>query len=272
MSSEAGNIEGHKWPLFHIAGRGFAAAMRLVPRRWRFGAALLTARAVVPLVRRTEAYREQRASKVDGDLEIALHFVLSVLTKSGVTFNPLIVVRDYEEVRQAQTSGKGVLVICPHAALSLFLARLLHDKGIEPIVITADALMRIGGTCTLAQTLQPSPTFLVRTRDLLRGGRLICAMPDRAEHQDGRTIEFETAAGPIIIAPALMRVAARCGAKVVFSEMHVEGRGMAATFAAPSPACDGSADAITADFVEFVRAHIESRSCIEAEGVRRFEA
>ena len=257
MSSEAGNIEGHKWPLFHSAGRGFAAAMRLVPRSLRFSAALFVARAAVPLVRRTEAYREQRASKVDGDLEIALHFVLSVLTKNGVTFDPLITVKGYEEVRQAHDSGKGVLVLGPHAALSLFLARLLYDNGLEGVIITSDSLMRIGGTSRPAQTLQPSPTFLVRMRDLLRGGRIICAMPDRAEHQEGRTIEFETAAGPIIIAPAMMRVAARCGAKVVFWEMHVEGRGIAATFAAPSPACDGTASAITADFIEFVRAHID---------------
>src|SRR5436305_3333341 len=145
VSSEAGNSEAHKWPLFHIAGRGCAAVMRLVPRPFRFGAALLAARAAVPIVRRTEAFREHRASKVDGDLEIALHFVLSVLTKSGVTFDPLFVVRGYEEVSQARASGKGLLVICPHAALSLLLARLLHDNGLEAIVITADTLMRVGG-------------------------------------------------------------------------------------------------------------------------------
>jgi lauroyl/myristoyl acyltransferase len=255
-----GNIEGHKWPLFHLAGLCFATAMRLLPQRRRFSAAVFAARAVVPLIRRTEAYRQQRSCKVDGDMEIALHFALSALTKSGVEFDPLIVVTGYEEVRRAHATGKGLLVICPHAALTLLLARLFHDDGLEATIITADPLMRVAGTHKPAQTLQPSPIFLVKILALLRGGRIICAMPDRAEHQKGQTVEFDTAAGPLIIAPALMHVAARCKAKVIFSEMHVEGRRIAASFAAPSPADEGSAEAITAGFVEFVRAHIESRS------------
>src|SRR3954471_2602932 len=131
---ERRDIEGHDWPLFHFAGRIFATAMKLVPQRQRFGAALLCARTAVPLVRRTEAYRRQRACKIDSDVEIALHFVLSALTKSGVAFDPLFVVRRYEELRHAQVAGQGVMVICPHAALSLLLPRLLHDDGLEAIV------------------------------------------------------------------------------------------------------------------------------------------
>lgn len=260
LSRKLNDLEGHKWPLFHLAARCFAMTMWLVPRSRRFGAALFVARSAVPLIRRTAAYRQQRACKIDDDLDIAVYFVLMALTKTGVAFDPLFVIKGYDEFRRAHAAGRGVMVICPHAALTLFLARLFHDDGLEAVIITADSRMLIGGTRKPAQTLQPSPTFLVTMLGLLRGGAIVCAMPDRAEHHKDQTVEFETAAGPIIIAPALMRVAARCGAKVIFSEMHVEGRGIVATFASPAPTCEGSADAITDGFIEFVRTHIESRA------------
>lgn len=259
VSTNEDDSRGHRWHLFHLAGLCFAAAMRVVPRRRRFGAALLVARAAVPLIRRTQAYREQSMSKVDGACEVALHLVLHTLTKNGTEFDPVIDVRGYEEVVRAFAVGKGVLVIGPHAALNLLLVRRFHDDGFEPIVVSADPLMRVGGTTLTAQTVQPSQTFLVKTRSRLRGGKLVCAMPDRAEHHEGRTVEFGTANGRVIIAPALMRVAARCQARVVFTEVHVEGRGLVGTIAAPSREAGGSAEAITRDFVEFVRAHVEAR-------------
>jgi hypothetical protein len=56
-----------------------------------------------------------------------------------------------------------------------------------------------------------------------------------------------------------MHVAARCEAKVIFLEAHVEDGGVVATMAPPSPSSADSADAITEDFIKFVRAHIEAR-------------
>jgi hypothetical protein len=78
-------------------------------------------------------------------------------------------------------------------------------------------------------------------------------MPDRAEHHGQRTIEFATPAGPVIMAPAIIEVAARCGAAVLFTEVRVEGRQLVAviTDCASSPA--GDASAIIADFISFVR-------------------
>jgi lauroyl/myristoyl acyltransferase len=234
--------------------------MRLLPRPSRFGAALLVARAAVPLVRRTEAYREMRRHKVDGAREIALHLLLFAMTNGGAAYEPSISVRGYEEVRRAYASGKGLLVVQPHTMLSMLLHRRFHDDGLGPVGIGADPLMRVAGTALTAEIVPPSPTFLVKTRSLLRAGRLVNAMLDRGEHREGRTLEFDTAAGPVVIAPALIHVAARCGASVLFAEVHVEGRGVAATVAAPSPGSFGSGEAITKEFIEFVRAHIEARS------------
>ena len=57
----------------------------------------------------------------------------------------------------------------------------------------------------------------------------------------------------------MTQVAARCGAEVVFTEVHVEGRELVGTIAAPSDASAGVADAIIKDFMEFVRERAEAR-------------
>jgi lauroyl/myristoyl acyltransferase len=198
-------------------------------------------------------------TNVDGPYEITLHFVLNALTKNGTRFDPVVAVRGYEELERAHAAGRGVMVIGPHAALTLMMVRLFHDDGFDPVVITPDPRMRIGGTTVTARTVQPSLTFLVKTRNRLRRGEVVCAMPDRAEHHGSRTVEFETANGPVIVAPALLQVAARCGAAVVFAEVHVEGRGLAGEIAAPSPMSADAAGALTEEFMEFVRGHVEAR-------------
>lgn len=266
MTAPAGDSTGHRWHLFHRVGLCFATAMRLLPRRHRFGAAVLAARAAVPLLRRTGAYRQQRRTGLDGPSEIALHLVLNTLTKHGTRFDPVIACHGYEELERAFAAGRGVLVLSPHTALSLLNVRRYHDDGMDPLAISADPRMRIAGTTLGVETVQPSPMFLVATRTLLRRGRLVCAMPDRAEHHEGRTMEFATANGRIIIAPAVIQVAARCGAEVVFTEAHVEGGRVVGTVATPSPASAGSADAITRDFVEFVRARVEARFTDSRQG------
>jgi hypothetical protein len=56
-----------------------------------------------------------------------------------------------------------------------------------------------------------------------------------------------------------MHVAARCGARVVFTEAHVEGRSVVAgTISAPNDTSSG--DAIAEEFMDFVRARAKDRS------------
>lgn len=250
---------GRREGFVHAAESCFATAMRLVPRKYRFAAAVLIARAALPLLRRTQAYRVQERIGFDGPHEIALHFILNALTRKGTQFDPVIDVKGYEEFERAYAAGRGVLVIGPHAAHTLLMIRHFYDRGLDPVVVSPDPLMRVGGTRVTVRTVQPSPTFLVKTRSRLRRGELVCAMPDRAEHHGARTVEFDTVNGRVIVAPALTQVAARCGAEVVFTEVHVEGRGLVGTIAAPSAASAGAADAIMKDFIEFVRARAEAR-------------
>lgn len=233
--------------LIRIAERCFAFAMRMVPRQYRFQTALWLARATAPLFSSSAAYREQRIKNFHRPDEIVLYLLLNALTKNGTRFDLEIATKGYEHFERAYERGKGVLVIGHHAALTLLMVRLFYDKGLNPIVVTPDGSLRVAGTLVRAGTIQPSHMFLVQLRTKLRQGQLICAMPDRGEHHVGRTIEFETPAGGVILAPAIIDVAARCGAEVVFTEVRVTGRQLMATIAAPS------SESIVEDFISFVR-------------------
>jgi hypothetical protein len=258
MRPEAGGTLDIRRRLIQAAEFFFAAAMRLAPRRYRFSAAVFVARAIAPLLRLTNAYREQELKGFDGPREIALHFVLNALTRNGARFDPVVEVKGLAELERAYAAGTGVLVLGPHAALTLLMIRLFYDRGLDPLVITPDPGMRAAGTTLAVRTVQPSPTFLVKTRDRLRRGELVCAMPDRAEHHGARTVEFVTVSGRVIVAPALMHVAARCGARVIFTEVHAEGGSVVGTIHAPAQASSG--DAITEDFIAFVRARAAARA------------
>jgi hypothetical protein len=243
--------------------------MRVVPRQYRFQAALLLARATVPLFVWTAAYREQRIKNFHRPDEIVLYLLLNALAKNGTRFDLEIVSKGYQHFERAYAKGKGVLVIGHHAALTLLMVRFFYDKGLEPIVVTPDRCLRIQGTSVTAGTIQPSRMFLVHLRSNLRDAKLVCAMPDRGEHHAGRTIEFTTPAGPVILAPAIVEVAARCGAEVVFTEVRVEGRQLVATIAAPAAWSAGVAQAIITDFISFVRECTEHFSRKGAKAPRR---
>lgn len=256
MRSSATGSSTHRWYLFHLGTVWFAAAMRLLPRSLRFPATLRIARLLTPIISRTEACREQQKSRVDGPREIAVHLLLNAMTQRQVTFDPVITITGYEELRRSYAEGKGLLLLQPHAVLTILMYRVLCDDGFQPVAVAADEVMKIAGTPLRAESLQPSPTFLVKVRRRLLAGRFVSAMVDRGDHQEGRTLEFDTESGPIIVAPALMHLAARCGANVAFTEVHVDEHGLAATFVAPSADAARSGEAITNEFVQFVRAHI----------------
>lgn len=235
---------------WRVAGASVAAAMRLVPRRRRFGAALRVARAARPLMRGTPQYRILENAKLDRGDEIALHLLLHTLTIHDTAFDPAITIEGYEHFLAALREGRGMLLVSPHAGLGLTMLRKFHEDGIEPFIL-APAAMRIPGTSIVAETVQRSATSLVQTRTALRDGRLVCAMLDLAEHVEGeRTTEFDTALGPVIFAPALLHLAARCGAGTAFCEAHLD-RGVIRGRIAVASSTTG--EGLEREFVDFVR-------------------
>jgi len=233
--------------------------MCLVPRGRRCGAALRLARVATPWLRLSELYRRQERSRVSGALDIATHMVLHTLTKNGVLFDPIFEFDGYDDFLRTYKEGRGILLVAAHNALSLLILRRFYDAGIPSVTISSDALPVLG-TPFDAPIIDASSAFLVSARSRLRRGEIVGAMLDRGEHHRDkgaeRTFEFETANGPVIVAPALLHVAARCGSKVVFVEAHAETSGLAGTLVVASSA---DADELTREYIDFVRAHLSAR-------------
>jgi lauroyl/myristoyl acyltransferase len=249
------NQHAERSQLHHAAGAFLGAIIRLLPRRRRFQAAMLLARALEPFLRRTVQYRLQDRNGVDGPREIAANLVLRILTRKGLEFDPDIKIRGWEDLARSCREGRSIFLAAPHMALMLFLLRLCHDHGVSMLGVMTEREL-IYGTRVMASTIAPSPTFLVKVRNHLRRGGFVSAMLDPSEHHPRRTIEVQTDNGRLIVAPAMLKIAAACGAQVVFMEAHVEGLRIAGTIVR---AKSDSAEALTCEFAEFVTVHAAVR-------------
>ncbi|MBD0372237.1 MAG: hypothetical protein ICV60_15450 [Pyrinomonadaceae bacterium] len=245
-------------PLYwHVASRTFALLMWATPRPYRFGAARMMARALTPLVSRTAWYRHQRQLRMDGVSEIALHYALTIMSHSGALFDLNLKVEGAEKLDAALKKGQGVLVVGSHALLSLSLFRYLYDIGCVPAIISTAPFIHIYGKRMVACAIQPSPAFMIGLRSILRGGGVVCAMIDQHRPIGQRTIEFSTPEGPVYISDALIRLARRCSASIIFTAVRVDSRrGVILSFGAPEPASARSVEAIAEDFAAFLREHI----------------
>lgn len=246
-------------PLYwHLLSRALALGIWAVPRRYRFSAAALHARVLTPIVRRTSWYRAQRQLRIDGVSEIALYYVLEIMTNSGALFEPVLDVEGTEVLNKALKKGQGVLIVGLHALLSQLLFRYLYDIGCVPTIISAAPSAHIHGTRLVASTIQPTPAFMIRSRSVLRNGGVVCAMVD-GEHATGRRlIKFATAEGPMYLSDALIRLALRCNASVLFTSVRVDQRrGVLLTIAAPAISSGLTVESITEDYIAFIQAHVE---------------
>ena|GEM_PF-3542454 len=190
-------------------------AFRMLPRAWRFRAAVVFARAVRPLVARTRAYAVRCELKTDGLPETTLDLILGELTRQGVIYDPVVEVVGLELLPRSAEDGPCI-VLGAHMMLSTLFVRRLVDEGIEAATITAETDMRIPGTREPAKViLAPSRGLLFDVRRCLRDGVVVCGMVDR-ELLERRTSPVETANGQLLVSTALFRVALRTGARIVF--------------------------------------------------------
>jgi len=238
------------------AGAVFSAPMRLVPRHFRFPVMMGIARVITPFIARSETRRPHETARIDSAADLAVHLVWHVMTKNGVPFDPIVDWKGYEDLVTAYREGRGVVLASPHAALGLLSIRQNYDHGLRPITITSHPAL-VPGTRVVHETIQPSATFFVTAKQRLREGRLVGAMIDRAEHTEERTIEVETPRGPLIVSPALLELAVRCGARVAFVAARVDRGRVVGRFAVAS---GDSTEELVHEYVDFVRAHIDQVS------------
>jgi hypothetical protein len=242
---------------WHIASRAFALTMWATPRPYRFKAAKALSRCLAPIVRRTSWYRSQSGLRIDGVREIALHHVLSIMNHSGALFDPKLCVDGAEQLDAALKSGRGVLFVAPHALLSLTLFRYLYDRHTVPMIVSLAPLVHVYGKRLVARAIQPSPSFMIRLRSVLRGGGVVSAMIDRQPAGQPGTVELETASGPVYISDALIRLAKRCNAHVIFTAVRVDKhRGVVLTFRSTEPAQRAEVCTITKEFAAFLQEHL----------------
>jgi hypothetical protein len=242
---------------WQAGGQALAMAMRLVPHSRRFDVAVYVARALEPLVARTRAFRVRSSTRTDGLREITLDLVLMMLTDYGTGFDPKTRLERAELLEAALSAGRGVLIVGPHTLLCRALVRHLYDRGQEPTTIAADP-MRIVGTSAPCRNLLPSPMLLVRAHNALRARKILCAFVDRADEADASVRRIDTPDGPMWIADALLRLAKRTGASLLFFASYVDRAGeVVIEFGAPR--ASASLDAVMDDFGVFVRDYMEQR-------------
>jgi len=236
-------------------GHTLSFLVRLLPRPRRFRAAIWIARWAAPMLRPTRIVRERLAMRVETVQEIVTYHVLDVLTRHGVTYDPILRVIGAEHLHEALANGRGVLMVAPHAMLSRLILGLLAEMRIEANGV-ASAPTQVLGTGAAIRVIEPSPTFLLTIREILRGNGVVLAMVDRDVVTSRSTFEVATDRGPLVIANALMQVAFRTDASVVCFAAHLKRGEVIMTLDAPSSTAHRSAEGITAAVVAFMQKHV----------------
>jgi hypothetical protein len=139
----------------------------------------------------------------------------------------------------------------PHTMLSTLFIRYLDDAGHDPIVITADPDQGVPGRRARAHVLSPSPALLLKVRRSLEEGRTLAGMIDRGEpERRGSTVQ--TSAGPVFVSEALLQLAIRHRARIVFIATRLDQASRIVTRLSAPPRGASSVPEIVAAFADFV--------------------
>ena len=235
--------------LRRAAGFVIAVLFRAIPRERRFAAAIVVARWLEPLIRRTRGYAERVKLKTDDLRETSLDLLLMMLTRHGSVFQPLLQLRGAEHL-PAPASGP-ILVVSPHTMLSVLFLRHLEDAGYAPFVIAEYPRLRIPGTVTPARVLCESPALLFKVRSLLGQGRTVAAMIDR-DRAERRHASVQTPASSLFISEACLQLAVRQRARIVFLATRMDDEsGVVCQLGSPERRC-GNIDTLIGEFAAFV--------------------
>lgn len=228
--------------------------MRALPRGLRYRAAAAAARTIAPLVASRPNVRRQLAFHMDSAEEIALSWLLEAMTRSGTAFDPLLEVEGADLLDAALVNGRGMLLVSAHAVLSTMVLRCMLDRGRIPAIITSEPF-GIPGTDLAVRAIPPVAGHLFRVRTALRAGEVVGAMVD-VESASARAVTVQANGRKVRITPELFRLAARCGAAIVFvlGRLRPDGH-IVVTFGRPA-----TAETAEGEFLHFVRKHLEGKA------------
>jgi hypothetical protein len=134
--------------------------------------------------------------------------------------------------------------------MNSMILRLLLDRGRAVLAITGEPIP-IPGTRMRSGIIPLSSGHLFRVRTALRDGNVVGAMIDGEHLSVRRDVSFDAATGAVHIAPEMLRLAARCGARFVFLIGRLRGDDIVLTLGRPA-----SEETAAGDFVAFVRANL----------------
>lgn len=240
----------------YLAGRAFGVGMRVVPHRHRFSLAARLAGSLAVPMRATRVFSGlRRWLRLNSEQDLSLHLLLRSMTASGTAFDVPLRLEGEEALEAALSSGRGTVIVAPHALLSRLLLRHLYDRGHWPTVIGGMNGIQLAGTRVVVPTVPPSPTVLLFARRRLHEGGIVCANLDHIGRPGKKALTFESAVGEIHLSDAIFRLAARCHAQVIFTLARAEPAGVRQWIGAPRPGSAGSPEAVAADFVAFLQEH-----------------
>ena len=233
---------------YHAAALAFGHALRLLPRRLRWPALLKASRLAAPLIPRADGGGAPGMG-IDSWRDIALWRLMMAAAASGLQYDPRVEQRGLEHFERALASGRGVLLAAPHSLLGYVLLRLLRERERVPVAIASGPDVPIFGTSDPARIIPVSEAVLADAVRTLRRGEALCAMIDRPGPEPN-AFELRTLLGPLYISDALLRLAFRERAAILFCTARIEAGRLVVTWSSPSPTA--GADSLGSEFASFV--------------------
>jgi len=194
-----------------------------------------------------KAWAARRELRTDNLGETSLELILTELTRRGVEYDPVIEF-DGEEHLPRPGDERPCLLACAHMMLNSLIARHLYDTHVPFAGMTAEKGMRYPGTRVRVDAITPTESPLIKARQRLSRGGHVSSMIDR-DVAERRTLGFETVNGPLFVSTALLQIAVRMDARVIFFGTRLRGDRVVMTL---REAEETSVEGQAAEFARFV--------------------
>ncbi|HEX9982968.1 MAG TPA: hypothetical protein VGF69_06880 [Thermoanaerobaculia bacterium] len=212
------------------------------------------ARLIQPVIRRSGAWAARQLLRTDGIRESSLDFVLLMLERHGLCFDPNITFVGEEHIPRADAT-RPTLIISPHSMMTTCIIRVLGDRGVHAAFVSSSQ-QPVRGTGRAANVLFPSGTLLLKVRKLFAENGTLTAMIDRP-HPMTRIRTIPTLRGEMRVATPLLELARRCNARIVFVTACVTHEWkLVLTFAEPAQEPEVTLDDLLLQFGAFVDEHL----------------